>query len=500
MAVRQGPNGEMIRYGGFGGTPPGVRTYGGQQTLSSGNPGRSGANLGMGAGGGQVYRAGAGVATPGGGLPGNLGRTTPQMGNPVGAWPGGGSNDWLRGVDFDMLGLNGQSPYGLRPTRTGMKYVIPPNIKNYSIHATTNQDRTGQWNNTGGQGAGRNGPQGGGGAGMGGGYPGYGGGGYGGIGGGTQGGFGGAGGLLAGSRLQELLDQANAANQQRLNSMLGLNEQEGAKLLEFLKGGYAGLEGKAGANKGEEMGFLGGEYGKIFDLLGKQSDAEYTREGQRRNRELGAASQSLVGRGLGNSTVVDSVRRGIVDDSALREQEIGDRRLQREAGYRSQFAGQGSDVLGRNNAAGLNIAGRGVDQQAGAMEDQRRERIGVLERVSELPPNLAAYMQLLQQPGATTGGRTLGGGSGGGGYGDMGAVDSIIQYLQMMMQGGGGGGRGGQNFDPNMFGTGDPFKDRNAEWIDQQTAINDRIRQEEEWKRIMGTINPTDLSGYLGGP
>lgn len=119
-----------------------------------------------------------------------------------------------------------------------------------------------------------------------------------------------------GGQLKSQQDAANAANEARYQKLLGLSEQ--------------------------------------FGMTQRRNNNELTQ------RELASGQSSLISRGLGNSTVVDSVRQGILR--------------------------QGQD--------------RKMDINQKVAEIQ----MGPIERRTDQQPNLGMYASLLGQPGALQGG------------------------------------------------------------------------------------------------
>lgn len=148
----------------------------------------------------------------------------------------------------------------------------------------------------------------------------------GGIGGGAGGLNGGGTGGAVGASLQSSLNSANAANEKR--------------------------------------------YQQLLTLSGQLSDSELTREYQNRDSELGRVDQDMISAGLGNSTVLPNLEKGVYDQSALRQQEVADQ--------------------------GIKTA------------------MGIIERRTDAGPDYNALAQMAARPGAT--GSSYGFPLGGGGY------------------------------------------------------------------------------------
>lgn len=112
----------------------------------------------------------------------------------------------------------------------------------------------------------------------------------------------------------------------------------------------------------------------------------------------GAATQSLTNRGLGNSTVVDSVNRGLQYDRQKSETQLSDDLAGMRAGYQSN--------IGLANLGYLNQA----NQQR---TDLGQNQLGWMNSVNAPYPDAGMYSQLAQQYGATAGGGTMGAAAGG---------------------------------------------------------------------------------------
>lgn len=175
------------------------------------------------------------------------------------------------------------------------------------------------------------------------------------------------------SRFQAAQTQANQANVQRYQ-----------QLLQTLRD----LQAQTGETYGEALANIRG--------LG---EAQEQRIGREATRETGRAEQDLISRGLGNTTIRESVRRGIEEDAQLNRQQLAE-----------------SVALNRNALLQQQV---GTDVQLGQL------LASAIERRDDVGPNPALYAQLLQsaassntrpvqaQVGASGGG---GGGVGGGGF------------------------------------------------------------------------------------
>lgn len=112
--------------------------------------------------------------------------------------------------------------------------------------------------------------------------------------------------------------------------------------------------------------------------------AERTRIGDRYARDVAAAGQSLVSRGLGNSTVVDAANRGIGAERDRSLLDLADRLMQQRAGYTAQFGLAGLDQSNRAALANSALA---------------QNQLGFMERVQAPYPDVGPYAQIAQQLG-----------------------------------------------------------------------------------------------------
>ena len=121
------------------------------------------------------------------------------------------------------------------------------------------------------------------------------------IGGNVQaGGQGGAGGGNVGSQLQSSQNSANAANEAR--------------------------------------------YQQLLTMSGKLSDVQGQREDRNLQYGLGRVDQHAISSGLGNTTVLPTLERGVQDDSNLRRQAISDQGLKTSMGIIERKTDQGPDA------------------------------------------------------------------------------------------------------------------------------------------------------------
>ncbi len=169
---------------------------------------------------------------------------------------------------------------------------------------------------------------------------------------------------------QELQDKANEANEQRYQDIL---EQLGIT-----------------------QGQVGGTYDEVFELLGTMGDAERQRIGSQASRAGAQSTQSLISRGLGSTTIQDSMQRRI-------DEEENRSNLALEEAISGQKAGA---LMGR----------------AGSEERMGSLIASMMEMRTDQGPDLSMLMQLMGQSGAGQGayGSAMAGGGGSGG-GDSGS-------------------------------------------------------------------------------
>jgi hypothetical protein len=177
-----------------------------------------------------------------------------------------------------------------------------------------------------------------------------------------------------------MFNQAAAQNQQ---SGVIQPSTPGAGAMQAGGGGGGGGGGAAGGVGGTLQSYLDkansaneSRYQQLLSMSGQLSNAASQREDKRLQNNLGRVDQNAISAGIGNSTVLPSMERGVQDDSALRQNEIADQGL--------------------------------------------RTSMGIIERRSDVGPDLNAIAGLAARPGAVTGG--FGGGAVGG-FGAMGSIN-----------------------------------------------------------------------------
>lgn len=167
----------------------------------------------------------------------------------------------------------------------------------------------------------------------------------------------------------------------------------------FVDTAYGNLKNTAQQGGQQSMGFLNQQNAGMQGLLNSYSNADYGREHQQTQQQLAQIALDMADRGLSSDTLDQSLKRGVYDDSAMRQAEIGDRRVGRALDVANSYTGRGLGVLGDTNqqqfAAGsayanaglnsrqnadsqaLNIAGRGVDTSLDAQRSADAARLGL---------------------------------------------------------------------------------------------------------------------------
>lgn len=118
---------------------------------------------------------------------------------------------------------------------------------------------------------------------------------------------------------------------------------------------------------------IGGQSG-VMDTIANYGKSAAQQIKDTSAAQQGAAQQSLIGRGLGNFTVLDASRRGINADAMKQNLQLADQLAAMKAGYQNQFIGQNTNLAG--------------------------QQLNFLERMTGQPPSAALYGQLAQQFGA----------------------------------------------------------------------------------------------------
>lgn len=123
--------------------------------------------------------------------------------------------------------------------------------------------------------------------------------------------------------------------------------------------------------KGEQQSQLAATQAQLEAQLAARADTEMAREARLRDSEYGQLQQSMVGRGLSNTTVGDSIRGDITDRSRLREQEISNARLAQQMGITDTYGRLGLGVLQNDMSGRLNaIQNQGSANVASASQSK----------------------------------------------------------------------------------------------------------------------------------
>ncbi len=168
-------------------------------------------------------------------------------------------------------------------------------------------------------------------------------------------------------------------------SAVGFNN---ANYDQILRGYQDTLAGTTAANDAIGSGYTD-LYNNVLSSINGVGDTAKADIRDRFARESSNQAQGLINRGLGNTTVANSVQRGVALDEGRAQGALGEQLAQLRAGYQSQ--------LGQ---AGLNQRQRATDQQAGIAGDQLRW----LNTINAPYPDARMYSQLAQQYGQAAGG------------------------------------------------------------------------------------------------
>lgn len=182
---------------------------------------------------------------------------------------------------------------------------------------------------------------------------------------------------------RNLQEEANRANQQRYNQLLGT------------------------IDTGRDT---------VMDLLGDLGESQFGRIDQTRQRERGRAEQDLISRGLGNTTIRESVLRGVEDDAQRAQSELTEQISRQKAGAETDFTRMLASAIEGRSDVGPDLA-----MMAQLMQQAASGPSGTLH--TGLSANARAGRDAFGNPmgryssggGGTSGYGLTGGGSGGGG-------------------------------------------------------------------------------------
>lgn len=208
---------------------------------------------------------------------------------------------------------------------------------------------------------------------------------------------------------RDAYEAAKAANESRYNQILA---------------GYNNLAAVQSANIAGYKDY----YRQIKEALANVGDSQRIQLGQEFARRGGQAQQSLVDRGLGNTTVLDAATRGVGYDQAIANIALMDALSREKADYTSREA-------------------EGVARERQYYNKILGDQLGFMERRTDAYPDIGPYLALAQAAngyaGAPGGGGFVSGGMGGGGGARGGGLGA----------GGGGGGyrvTRGVNYQPTF--------------------------------------------------
>lgn len=217
-------------------------------------------------------------------------------------------------------------------------------------------------------------------------------------------------------------------------------------------GGYAQMIAQANAAQQQnQQGYVNLQRGVMRNLRGSNR-ANIQDIADQYTRASGVASQQMIDRGLGNTTIQQSVQRGVEQDFAKERTRSQGMFAQLVADYRSKLG------LSRLQAQ---------QQGIGMMSGLQGQQLGYLASIAAPYPDPGMYAAMAAQ---------LSGGGGGGGMGFTGGAPGIAptggyappipQSGGMDFFGGGGGGMGGWatgynapswNQGTASYGGGDPY-------------------------------------------
>src|SRR6185436_14194491 len=169
--------------------------------------------------------------------------------------------------------------------------------------------------------------------------------------------------------------QMNSTNYNNILAGFQQTAAQNQQVQQGIQAGYNRLEGDV----------LGGIQG--IDLAQRQAISDQYA------RDRGKASQQLINRGLGNSTVQSAIDRGLIYDREKANVALTGQTQGINAQYRSQLGLAGLDYASR--AAAANTA-------------QANQQLQWMNSVNAAYPNASMYAQMAQMKGASGGGGGVG--------------------------------------------------------------------------------------------
>lgn len=227
--------------------------------------------------------------------------------------------------------------------------------------------------------------------------------------------------------------QAQQQLGQNYNAMHNAALEGQTRQREGIQTGYANLRSEADQIYNNIFTNMNARYGDVLGRIAGTNTSNINDIGRNAQAQSGAASQQMVSRGLGNTTVQQNMQRAIEADRARETTRSNEAFANLEAGYADRIWG---DRTQAQQAKAAMMAGLGTQQ------------LGAMERVNIAYPDANAYMGLAQMYGA----------------------NAQAQENRKAMQGGIGGMRqqslasGGYSSSPSPFGS--KFFGGGGDWTD----------------------------------
>lgn len=200
-------------------------------------------------------------------------------------------------------------------------------------------------------------------------------------------------------RVQKAMDEANAANLERYEK--GLGELESAR--ESMRGYYGGAEEAIRNLYGDARTTTGGLYGEARDLLRNIGSSAMEDINRQAIQDWGAGEQDLISRGLGNTTIRESVRRGVSEDRARRARAVDEMRMTQLGGLAERQAGAMGGLEERYAGALSNLFG----QRAGGELAATGSIADFIEGRYDTGPDLSQYAQWMAAMQGTSPGQQV---------------------------------------------------------------------------------------------
>lgn len=206
-----------------------------------------------------------------------------------------------------------------------------------------------------------------------------------------------------GTQAQNDQNAANAANDARYNQALGINASGQQSQQNALDANYNNIYNTINANQSAELA-----------ALASAGTTAHAQEDRRLAAQQGSTSAGLAGRGLYNSTILDSLQRGNATDSTLIQNQINEAADQQRLGVYNTTGAQMVGALGDYAHA-----------ETQAQQYGQGQAIGIIGSRTDQGPDTSSLNHLLSQAGA------MGGASGGGGASSDASL--LAQYLAQQL-------------------------------------------------------------------